>query len=84
MKEETKPSTSIANACTMIEANMVSMPSKDLSHFDSNCFSTFEVYTKGIGCMLMKQMDYDEQGLGKKEQGIKGPILVEQGRGMKI
>jgi len=65
--------TKAIEVCTIIEVNVVSTSSKNLSHPASTelCFGSFELHTMGIVLKLMKHMSYNGQGLVEKAKELK-------------
>jgi hypothetical protein len=85
IKKETKPSISIVDACTIIEANVVSTSSKNLSHstLEKQSFGSFELHTRGIGLQLMKHMSYNGQELARKAMELKTMLKWNLSQSMK-
>jgi putative hemolysin len=59
----------------MTESSMVNSPSKILSQ---EPLSDFKKHTRDIGSMLLRQMDYKDEGLCKKDKGVVIPIVAQQ------
>jgi hypothetical protein len=72
--QETKKSPYIITmkSSTMTDSSMVKSPSKALPQ---GTFGDFEKHTRGIDSNIMRQMGYDDEGLGKEGQGVLIPIV---------
>jgi hypothetical protein len=74
-KEENPPSISISEAIIMTKITLVISPCLDISQ---EYFGEVEKYTKGIGLKLLRQMDYNGQGIGKRRHVSYAPLYLQQ------
>ena len=61
----------------MLEAELNHSNLSSISSLE-RCVGSFEKHTRGIGSKLMLKMGYEGKGLGKHEQGMIEPIMIEE------